>query len=105
MTDFSFIYITTKNVEEAQRISRILLEERFVACVNIIEKIISQYWWEGELTCDEESLIIAKTKQSLAAEVIEKVKSIHSYSCPCIVVLPIEEGNPDFLAWIRRETR
>jgi periplasmic divalent cation tolerance protein len=105
MTDVSIIYITTKNTEEAERIGSVLVEERIVACVNIVEKIISRYWWEGKTVRDEESLLIAKTKRTLVPAVIERVKSIHSYTCPCIVALPIEDGNGDFLSWIRNETR
>jgi periplasmic divalent cation tolerance protein len=105
MTNCSCIYITAKNYEEAEKIGLVLLEDRLVACINITEKIISQYWWEGKIVRDEEALLIAKTKKSLVADVIEKVKSLHSYSVPCIVSLPIEEGNPDFLAWIMHETR
>jgi periplasmic divalent cation tolerance protein len=104
MTDISIIYITVKDAEEAQRIGRALLDGRFVACVNIVEKIISDYWWEGKIVHDAEALLIAKTKKTLVTAVIEKVKSIHGYSCPCIVSLPVEEGNSDFLSWVRRET-
>jgi periplasmic divalent cation tolerance protein len=105
MTDVSLIYITVKDAEEAQRISRVLLEGRFVACVNIVEKIISDYWWEGKLLHDVEALVIAKTKKTLVSTVVEKVKSIHSYACPCIVSLPVEAGNEDFLSWVCRETQ
>ena len=105
MTDVASIYVTAKDAEEAERIGRVLVEERLVACVNIIEKIVSRYWWEGKTVRDEESLVIAKTKRTLVPAVIEKVKSIHSYTCPCILALPVEDGNEDFLSWIRRETR
>jgi periplasmic divalent cation tolerance protein len=105
MTDVASIYVTAKDAEEADRIGRVLVEERLVACVNIIEKIVSRYWWEGKTVRDEESLVIAKTKRTLVPAVIEKVKSIHSYTCPCILALPVEDGNEDFLSWIRRETR
>jgi periplasmic divalent cation tolerance protein len=53
---------------------------------------------------DEEALIIAKTKSTLVPRLIEKVKSIHSYTCPCIVSLPVEAGNEDYLSWVRDET-
>jgi periplasmic divalent cation tolerance protein len=105
MTGVSIIYITTKDPTEAELIASVLVDERFVACVNIVEKIVSRYRWEGKTVRDEESLLIAKTKSALVPAVIEKVKSIHGYSCPCIVALPIENGNEDFLSWVRSETR
>jgi periplasmic divalent cation tolerance protein len=104
MTDIVSISITAKDANEAERIGRELVESRLAACVNIVERIVSHYWWEGKMVCDEESLLIAKTKKALAAQLIEKVKSIHSYSCPCIVSSSIDEGNEDYLSWVRRET-
>jgi Uncharacterized protein involved in tolerance to divalent cations len=103
--DVRLIYITTKDREEAGRIGRTLVEERLVACVNILDKVDSLYWWEGKIVDDREALIIAKTKNTLVPAVIERVKSLHGYSCPCIVALPIVDGNEDFLTWVCNETQ
>ena len=70
-----------------------------------IDNINSIYWWDGEIQDDREVVLIAKTKASLVSEVIEKVKSIHSYDCPCIVSLPILDGNKPFLEWVGDETK
>jgi periplasmic divalent cation tolerance protein len=101
----SLLYITTQNSGEAQAIGKALIEERLVACVNIIEGIQSMYWWNDSITSDTETLCVAKTKTALIPDVIAKVKTLHSYTCPCVVALPITGGNPEFLAWIARETR
>ncbi len=103
--DIRVVYITCANIEEAKKIGREIVEKRFAACANIIDKIESFYWWEGKLQEDKEALIIAKTKSSLVNELIKKVKDIHSYECPCIVTLPVLEGNTDFLEWIIEETK
>lgn len=102
---FDLIYITSKDKEEAVKIGKILLEGRLVSCINIFNDINSMYWWEGEIKDDNEVVIIAKTKESLVPKVIEKVKSVHSYSCPCIVAVPINSGNEEFLNWISTETK
>jgi periplasmic divalent cation tolerance protein len=104
MTDIASIHITAKDAVEAERIGREIVESRLAACVNIVEKIVSHYWWEGKMVRDEDALIIAKTKSTLVPRLIEKVKSIHSYTCPCIVSLPVEAGNEDYLSWVRDET-
>lgn len=97
--------MTAKNKQEAQKIGKALVKERLAACVNIIDKMTSMYWWDGKICRSNETILIAKTKKSLVKKVIQKAKSLHSYDCPCIVSLPIKDGNPDFLKWIEKETK
>jgi len=102
---FNLVYITTKDKEEACKIGKELVKARLAACVNIIDGMNSMYWWEGQIQDDNETILIAKTKESLVKELIEKVKSLHSYSCPCIVSLPILDGNKAYLDWLEKETK
>lgn len=95
-----FFYITTKDKEEARDIGRHLVESKLAACVNIFEQMNSMYIWQGEFQDDQEAVMIAKTTEAKAPDLIAAVRSRHSYDCPCIVALPIEDGNPDFLKWI-----
>ena len=99
------IYITAGNMDEARTIAKQLVSLRLVACVNILNNIESFYWWEGEIQDEKEVVLIAKTKEHLVPELIDKVKSIHSYSCPCVVSMPIVHGNNPFLRWVEEETR
>lgn len=101
----NFIYITAKNRSEAKRIGETLVRERLSACVNIISGMNSIYRWEGEICRGSEAALIAKTRSALVPGLIKRVKALHSYSCPCIVSLPITGGNKDFLKWIHTETR
>jgi len=103
--NLNLVYITTGDKDEARRIGRELLESRLAACVNIVDGMNSMYWWQGELQDETEAVLIAKTKESLVPELIEKVKSVHSYDCPCVVSLPILDGNADFLKWVEDETK
>ncbi|NNF98672.1 MAG: divalent-cation tolerance protein CutA [Desulfobacteraceae bacterium] len=97
------VYITTSDKKEARQIGRTLIDEKLVACVNIFDGINSMYQWNGELQDDTEAVLVAKTHPSRIPELIERVKALHSYECPCIVSLPISAGNPEFLAWVARE--
>lgn len=99
------VLITAKDEKEAGKIGRCLVKDRLVACVNIIPNIDSIYWWEGKVEEDKEALIIAKTKSNLVHKIIEEVKSLHSYTCPEIISLPIKNGNPDYLTWIEKEVK
>jgi len=99
------LFITAGNAEEAQQISRVLLEQRKAACVNIIPEVDSIFWWEGKLDSARESLLVVKTKASLLTEVINLVKGMHSYDVPEIIALPIVGGNQDYLEWIGEEVK
>ncbi len=101
----NLIYITTENKMEAERIGRILVEERLAACVNIIDGMNSIYRWEGKIMQDTETVLIAKTVQDKVSALTERAKALHSYDCPCVVALPIQDGNESFLNWVAEEVR
>ncbi|MBN1652731.1 MAG: divalent-cation tolerance protein CutA [Deltaproteobacteria bacterium] len=95
--------MTTGSKDEARIIGRELVQSRLAACVNIFDNMNSFYMWEGKLQDDNEVVLVAKTTRKQVPKLIEKVKSIHRYDCPCIVSLPVIDGNPDFLRWIENE--
>lgn len=97
--------MTTENKEQAKSIGKELLKCKLAACVNIIDNMNSMYWWEGKIEESGEAVLIVKTKEELIPELVERVKSLHSYSCPCIVALPVSGGNKDYLDWVQKETK
>lgn len=99
------LFITTANADEAQRISKALLNQRKAACVNIVPGVSSLFWWQGKLDSAEESLLVVKTKTSQLNEIVELVKELHSYDVPEIVALPIVDGNQDYLDWLDKEVK
>lgn len=99
------IYVTAPDRDEALRIGRTLVEERLAACANVVDGVTSVYWWEGEVQEDAEASLILKSRRELVAALVARVKALHSYSCPCVVQLPIQDGNPEFLSWIVNETK
>lgn len=98
------IYVTAGSVEEAKAIGRVLVDERLAACVNILPPILSLFRWEGAVREEAETAFLAKTSADRVAALTERVRALHSYSCPCVVALPIEGGNAAFLDWIVSET-
>lgn len=103
---FRFVYITTRSKRQALDIGRDLIDARLAACVNILDGMTSLYRWEGKVEHSDEVIVIAKTIDSHVNTLVEHVKNLHSDDCPCIISLPVaaEEGNRDFLEWIRTET-
>jgi len=94
------VLITTATEDEARRIAEILVNQRKAACVNIVPRVNSLFWWEGKLDSARESLLIVKTKAPLFPKIVEIVKGVHSYEVPEIIALPIIDGNKDYLRWL-----
>ena len=98
------IYSTTSKIQDARRIAHTLVQEQIVACVNIIPKIESYYRWKGKIENDEEVVLIAKTTDKNVKKTIQRIKNLHTYELPDIIVLPIIGGLKDYLSYIADET-
>lgn len=98
------VYSTIDSIQEARRIAHALVEEKIVACVNIIPKIESIYRWKGSIENDEECVLIAKTTDGNVKKTIQTIKKLHPYELPDIIVLPIIGGLKDYLDYITHET-
>lgn len=100
MTEFVWVYMTAKDREEALSIGRVLVEKKLAACVNVWDGMQSLYWWEGAIEEGHEAVLIAKALRKNLDALQKVVKAVHSYAVPCILSLPIEGGNPDYLKWL-----
>jgi periplasmic divalent cation tolerance protein len=98
------VFITTSSYEEARKIADKLVDRKKAACVNIVPGVNSLFRWKGKIEEAEESLMVVKTRAELFPDVVSLVKSVHSYKVPEIIALPIVEGNPDYLEWLKKET-
>jgi len=99
------LFITTSSSEEAYKIAQALLNQRKAACVNIVPRVSSLFWWQGNIESEQESLLIIKTKAPQLDEIVRLVKELHSYDVPEIIALPIVGGNQDYLEWIDKEVK
>lgn len=104
MEDKILVMITTGSEEQAEKIARTLLEERLIACANLIGGIRSLYRWKGQVCDDREILLFCKTRRSLFSRLSERVISIHSYDVPEIIAFPLVEGWQPYLEWVEQET-
>ncbi|MBR9970544.1 divalent-cation tolerance protein CutA [Magnetospirillum sulfuroxidans] len=106
MTDQArLIYLTAPDRATAEGLARTIVGERLAACANILGPITSVYWWDGKINEEGEIALLFKTMASNVPALTDRIRQMHPYECPCIVALPLEGGNPDFLAWIAAEIR
>ncbi len=100
-----FVYVTIGSAAAAQTLARTLVQERLLACANIIPAIHSIYWWQGKMEESNEAVLVGKTTQARYPELEARVCQLHSYETPCITALPITTGFAPFLHWVAHETQ
>lgn len=100
VTNFIIILVTTKDKVEAEKISKILLDEKFIACANIISPIASCFSWNGKIDSAEECLVVMKSRADLFEALAARVRALHSYEVPEVLALPVVEGSEAYLSWM-----
>lgn len=103
MDSIRVVYITIPR-DEADRMARALVENRLAACVNMVPRINSYFWWDDEIQHDEEALLIVKTTMVKFNQLMEYVLENHPYDLPEIIALPLVAAFPDYITWVKRET-
>ncbi len=103
MTDYIVVFVTAPE-DEAPELARALVNERLVACVNIVPGLRSFYWWQGKVEDEPEVLCIMKTRSAKFEALRDRVRELHSYEVEEIIALPILAGNPPYLDWIKENT-
>ena len=105
MSEFVFLYSTFPDEASAKRVAEALVNAKLAACVNISAPMTSVYEWNGKLETGAEIAAFIKTRRVLVDDAIAMARPLHPYSVPCFLVLPIEGGNADYLAWARDQTK
>ena len=100
MIKYIVIFVTCASKEEAAKIAKNLLDERLIACANIIEGVSSFFWWKGKVDRAKEALVIIKTAGKNFDKVRKRIKKLHSYEVPEIIAVPITAGESSYLKWI-----
>ena len=98
---YNIVIMTASNKEEATKIVRILLEERLIACANIIDSVSSFFWWQRKIEEEKEILVIMKSHEDLFKKLSKRVTELHSYDTPEILALPIVNGSRAYLDWMK----
>lgn len=98
------VFVTAGTRAEAEKISDAAVRCRAAACATTLPRTRSLYWWEGKLVDEEESVILFKTTAARFKDLEKVVREAHSYKVPEIIAIPVIEGWPQYLEWVRKET-
>ncbi len=100
MSEAIVVLVTLPSMEEAQSLGRTLVEERLVACANLLPPIRSIYRWEGEVQEGNEVLVLLKSTTARFEALRARVVELHPYACPEVIALPVQQGHEPYLRWI-----
>jgi periplasmic divalent cation tolerance protein len=103
-TPFILVVTSTPDEQEARHIVHVLLEQRLIAAGKILRDVESRYWWQGKIEAAREYVVVLKTRQDRFKEIDETIHAIHSYSVPELIALPIVDGAPSYLTWLKDAT-
>ncbi len=105
MSDKIIVLITAGSPDEASTIAQTLVEEHLVACVNVLSGVRSFFFWEGKTQEASETLMICKSRMPMMDRIVARVRSLHSYTVPEIIALPVVAGLTDYLQWVESSTQ
>lgn len=97
------VVLVTCPQDSGEKIAQVLLEKKLCACVNIVGKLNSLFWWQGKIETEKESLLIIKTKASLFSQLEKEVRSLHPYDVPEIISFVPEKISKPYLSWLDAE--
>jgi len=97
---YILVLVTAANKKEANLIAQQLVKERLAACVNIIDKIESIFFWQNKIEKAKENLLFIKSTKIKLPQIIKKVKSLHSYQVPEVIAFEIKKGEKKYLNWL-----
>ena len=95
---------TVPDAEVGRRLARSLLQERLIACANLVPGVTSLYRWEGEVQEEDETLVVMKTRSELVPRLIARIPELHPYELPEVLALRVDDGLPAYRRWVLGET-
>lgn len=98
--DVVVVLVTVPSMEVAEAIARAVVPESLAACVNIVPGLRSIYSWQGRIEDAPELLLLIKTRADQLARLETRIRTLHPYTVPGIVALPVVAGHAPYLSWV-----
>jgi periplasmic divalent cation tolerance protein len=99
------VIFATCSPAEADGLVERLLEERLIGCANLVPGVRSHYVWKGEICRDEETVLFMETTKERVEAAMQRIRELHSYDVPKIVVLDSTDVDADYGAWLAEVVR
>ena len=103
--EFCEVVVTAGDAGWLAGFTRTLVEERLAACGHVTGEIRSVYRWDGAIHDEPEARVALHTRRSLVPAIVARAGQLHPYDVPCVIALPLVDGNPAYLRWVVEETR
>ena len=100
MTDKIIVFVTCETKVQAENIAQVVVQEKLAACVNVLPGVRSCYKWDGQLTWSDEVLMLVKSTRGRFDQLQDRIKSMHTYDCPEIVAVDIDDAYDKYIDWI-----
>ena len=101
---YALVLVAAPSPAIARKLARAALEERLIACANLVPRIESLYWWQGKIESGREVLLVLKSRRPLLARLEQLVHALHPYDTPEFLVLPLNSGSRRYLDWLHAQT-
>jgi len=95
---------TAPSAAAAKRLVRALVERRVIACGTVVPGAVSIYRWQGAVAEEEEVVVVMKTTAERWPLLAATLPGLHPYEVPELIALPVADGHPPYLEWVRAET-
>ena len=102
---FAVVLVTAPDLLTARKLAKTVLQKRTAACVNVVPRIESHYWWLKEIRSDSEVLLILKTTRAKLAALEKLILANHPYDTPEFLVLNLSKGSQRYLNWLTESVR
>jgi periplasmic divalent cation tolerance protein len=105
VTDALLVFTTLPSADKAAELAKLLVQERLVACANLLPAIRSIYRWQGEMHDENEVLVLLKTRAEHLERLKLRILEVHPYEVPEVLAIPVESGYQPYLDWLAGETK
>jgi periplasmic divalent cation tolerance protein len=104
MTEFVIVLTTMPDDSRADELARTLVIERLAACVNVHAPMSSTYRWKETVEHEAERQLVIKTTRDRLPALEIRLRELHPYELPELIIVPIEGGSGAYLKWVRMQT-